>query len=302
MTEKIKVTFLGTGSAVPTKRRNHPAILVQYKEENILFDCGEGTQRQFRKADLNPSKLTRIFISHWHGDHILGLSGLLQTLMLNSYNKTLYIYGPKGTKYFMEIYEKMYMQKGNFFDIKIHELTSQTAFESEEIIIESKEMDHDAPCLAYSLTIKEKSRITKEKLAKFGIPSNNPLIGKLAKEETVEFNGKKIDGKKLIYKEPSRKITYITDTRENENIVSLAKNSNILICESTYSSEEESQAKDYAHLTAKQAAKIAKDSQSKKLFLVHLSQKYEDPKKILKEAKETFKETRIPEDLDKIEF
>jgi ribonuclease Z len=93
MADKIKLTFLGTSSAVPTKSRNHPSILLQYKEQNLLFDCGEGTQRQFRKAKLNPCKLTKIFISHWHGDHILGLPGLLQTLALNGYNNVLEIYG-----------------------------------------------------------------------------------------------------------------------------------------------------------------------------------------------------------------
>ena len=98
MADKIKLTFLGTSSAVPTKSRNHPSILLQYKEQNLLFDCGEGTQRQFRKAKLNPCKLTKIFISHWHGDHILGLPGLLQTLALNGYNNVLEIYGPLGTK------------------------------------------------------------------------------------------------------------------------------------------------------------------------------------------------------------
>ena len=98
MAEKIKLTFLGTGSAIPTARRNHPATLLQYKDENILVDCGEGTQRQFRKAKLNPCKITRILISHWHGDHVLGLPGLLQTLNLNGYNGKLVLYGPKGSK------------------------------------------------------------------------------------------------------------------------------------------------------------------------------------------------------------
>ena len=98
MAEKINLTFLGTSQAIPTAKRNHTSILLQYKAENILIDCGEGTQRQFRKAKLNPCKLTRILITHWHGDHILGLAGLLQTLLLNGYSKTMYIYGPKGTK------------------------------------------------------------------------------------------------------------------------------------------------------------------------------------------------------------
>jgi ribonuclease Z len=98
MVEKIELTFLGTGSSIPTARRNHPAVLLKYKAENILVDCGEGTQRQFRLAHMNPCKVTRILISHWHGDHALGLPGLLQTLVMNGYNRKLEIYGPRGSK------------------------------------------------------------------------------------------------------------------------------------------------------------------------------------------------------------
>src|SRR3989344_1615647 len=98
----IEITFLGTSQATPTAKRNHTAILLRYKSDSILIDCGEGTQRQFRIARINPCKLTRILITHWHGDHVLGLPGLLQTLALNGYNKTLKIYGPRGTKQYVD--------------------------------------------------------------------------------------------------------------------------------------------------------------------------------------------------------
>ena len=97
----MKLTFLGTADAFPTAKRNHSAILFSYNGENILVDCGEGTQRQFRKAGMSPTKTTRLLISHWHGDHVLGIPGLLQTLAFQGYKKTLYIYGPKATKKFM---------------------------------------------------------------------------------------------------------------------------------------------------------------------------------------------------------
>ena len=96
----MDLTFLGTSQAIPTKSRNHTAMLLRYEDEMILVDCGEGTQRQFRKAEINPCKLTKLLITHWHGDHILGIPGLLQTLALNNYNKTLDVYGPSGTKRF----------------------------------------------------------------------------------------------------------------------------------------------------------------------------------------------------------
>src|SRR3989338_5533168 len=99
---KIPIVFLGTSQAIPTAKRNHIAMLLHYKNETILVDCGEGTQRQFRKAKINPCKITRLLITHFHGDHVFGLPGLFQTLALNNYQKTLYIYGPKGTKEFIK--------------------------------------------------------------------------------------------------------------------------------------------------------------------------------------------------------
>jgi len=98
----LTITFLGTSSAIPTITRNHTAIFFKYKEENILIDCGEGTQRQIRKAKINPCKITRLLITHLHGDHVFGIPGLFQTLNLNNYQKTLQVYGPKGTKKLIE--------------------------------------------------------------------------------------------------------------------------------------------------------------------------------------------------------
>ena len=108
MPEKIKITFLGTSDAIPSAARNHPSFLLTYQGENILVDCGEGTQRQFRKAGLNPCKITRILITHWHADHVLGIPGLLKTLALSGYNKTLYVYGPSGTRELMNSLLKLF--------------------------------------------------------------------------------------------------------------------------------------------------------------------------------------------------
>ncbi|MEM4271439.1 MAG: MBL fold metallo-hydrolase, partial [Candidatus Pacearchaeota archaeon] len=156
--EKIKLYFLGTGQAIPTEKRNHTAILLQYANENILVDCGEGTQRQFRKAKLNPCKLTRLLITHWHGDHVLGLPGLLQTLALNNYNKTLEVYVPKHTAHFFQLIQKMFVYKDKI-KIKLNEVLSSTIFETSDFKIEAEAMKHDTPCLAYSFIEKDKIRI-----------------------------------------------------------------------------------------------------------------------------------------------
>jgi ribonuclease Z len=299
--EKIKLIFLGTGSAIPTKTKNHPAMLLSYKENNILIDCGEGTQRQFRKADINPCKLTHILITHWHGDHVLGLPGLLQTLMLNGYNKTLRIYGPKGTKQMLSLYLSLFVNQ-NKISIETHEINEGIFLQNEDFLLETEKMQHETPSLAYSFIIKEKNRLDKEKLKKLHLPSS-PLIAQLREGKTIEINGKKIDGKKLIYKEEGKKITFIMDTMKNTNCEKIAKDSDLLVCESTYSKEEEQLAKEHFHLTSVQAAEIAKRAKCKSLILTHLSQKYEhNHKLLLQEAKKIFKNTTIAEDFFSLEI
>src|SRR3989338_7412632 len=118
--EQIKITFLGTSNAIPTSQRSHPAMLLEYGAEKILIDCGEGTQRQFKLAGLNPCKLTRVLLTHLHGDHVLGLPGLMETLGMSEYAKTLHIYGPKGLKHHLDGLENLY---GKFrLNYEVHEL------------------------------------------------------------------------------------------------------------------------------------------------------------------------------------
>ncbi|MCH7850177.1 MAG: ribonuclease Z [Nanoarchaeota archaeon] len=300
MVENIKVTFLGTGSSIPTARRNHTAALIQYKNEMILLDCGEGTQRQFRKAKISMGKITRILLSHWHGDHSLGLPGLLSTMIMGGYGKNLKVYGPRGSKKKMRDFLDLFGIDPGKLRLEVFEVEDTVFFDEGDFILEAKSQDHSCPVNGYSFIIKEKNRIDREKLAKLKIP-NSPLIGKLNMGETVEIDGKKIDGKKLLYKEKSRKISFIVDSRYNENAIALSKNADLLICESSFSKDEGDLARDHAHMTSKEAATIAKKAKVQSLALIHLSQRYDMiPKKILSEAKETFKNVIVAEDLDEI--
>lgn len=295
----IEVVFLGTGSAVPTLKRNHPAILLKYKAEAMLFDCGEGTQKQFRRFKVSPSKLTRLFITHWHGDHILGIPGLLQTLALNNYSKTLEIYGPIGTKQFMERIMAMFVNREQI-RINIHEINSGNVVETEDYVISCENMEHGTPTLAYSFSEKSKIRIDKIKLKKLKLP-DSPLLGKLKKGKDIVINGKKIKARDVTYSEKGRKISIVLDTGINSNIVKIAKGADLMICEATYFDEEEL-AKKYRHLTLNQAVDFAKKSNSKKLALMHLSQKYEIKEKMfLAAAKKKFKNVLVAEDGMRIE-
>lgn len=297
--EKIKITFLGTANAVPTQKRNHTSILLTYKDENILIDCGEGTQRQFRYAQLSPSKITKILITHWHGDHILGLPGLFQTLAMSEYHKTLQLYGPKNSSYFIDQIAKFVNIK---IPLKIHNIEHGIFFDSKEFYLEAFPMTHDTPTLAYSFVLKDKLRLDKKKIKALKIP-NSPLLGDLQAGKDIIYEKKKIKAKEVAYLQKGKKITFILDTSQNQNTLKIAQDSDLLICESTFSKEEEKIALEYKHLTSTQAADIAKKSKSKKLILTHISQRYEhNPKIILNEAKRVFKNTFLVNDLDVLEI
>ena len=293
---EMSVVFLGTSSSVPTAKKNHSGFLIKTEKENILIDCGEGIQRQFRIAQENPAKLTKILITHWHEDHTLGLAGLLKTMGMDSYVKTLHIYGPRATKEKIELFEEIYSRYK--IQMEIHEVHAGTIYEDKQIKIETLPMSHSILTQAYSIIIKEQRRIDKAKLKKLKLP-NSPLIGELQRGKDIKFNNKTIKAKDITYTQPSKKLTIILDTSENNNTIELAKDSDLLVCESTYSAEEEAQAQEYKHLTTTQSANIAKKSKSKQLALVHISQKHHHRiPQLLKEARKVFKNTQIPEDLD----
>ncbi|MBI5803823.1 ribonuclease Z [Candidatus Pacearchaeota archaeon] len=301
--EKIKITFLGTGDSVPTKKRNHTAILLSYKDENILVDCGEGTQRQLKIAEISPAKITKLLITHWHGDHTLGILGLIETLAMLGINKRLEIYGPRGTKRYMNLFLNFIgpYKKLSRTSIEVKEVAGKF-LERKEFYVEAKPMSHGIPANAYSFVIKDKMRLDKQKIKKLKLP-NSPVLKKLQEGEDVIFEGKKIKSKAVSYLEKGRKVTFILDTRVNANAVELSKNSDLLICESSFSKDEAVMAKERKHLTSKDAATIAKKAKVKKLFITHISQRYEyDLSKILKEAKEVFPKTEIANDFDVVEI
>jgi len=240
----------------------------------------------------------------------LGLPGLLQTLNLNGYNGELIIYGPRGSKkkfqemvapylgFYWDVNRK---NKGNF-NIVMREVGEGVVFDGGDFFVEAVELDHDCPCLSYSFSVKEKTRLGKGRLAKLGI-GNSPLIGELAKGKVVSINGKKVDGKRLLYKEKGRKVVFVMDTRYNSRIVDFVRGADLLISEATYSKEEQDIAEKYGHLSSVDAARIAKKGKVESLVLMHLSQRYDAvPKVILNEAKKIFKNVRVVEDLDVVEL
>jgi len=279
---------------IPTVERNHSSILISYKNEGILVDCGEGTQRQLRIAKIKPNKITKLLITHWHGDHVLGIPGLLQNLAAHNYSKNLEIYGPKGTKkYLRHMLAGIAMQHKIKFTVK--ELTKSIFYKDSALILECAPLKHIIPCLAYSLRETDNVKININYTKKFGL-TQHPLLGKLQKGKNVTYKGKKILAKKATIKTPGKKVTIIMDTAPNPNALNLAKNSDLLITEATWGRELEKFVKKRKHLTAELAAQIAKKSKSKELILTHFSQRYKSLDSLEKEAKKIFKNTRTAKD------
>ena len=285
----------------PTKERNLFSILLSYKTENILIDCGEGTQRQFRFANISPVKITKILLTHLHGDHINGLPGLLQNLHKNGYNKDLEIYGPNGTKELLRHILIIARLEGNKLKIKVNEIKPEVFLKMKDYSLTARKLDHSCECYGYSFQEHDKRKINLKYLKKFNL-KKHPLLGELQQGKDIIYEGRKIKAKYATYIEKGRKITFIADTSYTEQAVSLAKDSDLLVCESTYSKELKKKAHEYKHLTSEDAANIAKKSKSKKLILTHFSQRYKNADVLLKEAKKIFKNTEVAKDFMKVKI
>lgn len=291
----MKLTFFGTGSMLPTKERNPISVLLSYDTEHILFDCGEGTQRQMKIAGFSPPKLTKIFLSHWHGDHLFGLPGLLLTLAAAQPDKKLDLYGPKHSKQRFAFMQKLYVRE-DAIDITVHEVGGGTFLENDQFLVQALPLDHTTHVVGYSFIEKGRRKINVAYLQKkYGL-TQHPLLKQLQQGKDIVWEGKKIKANEATFLQPGRKITFITDTAVCQNIVKLAKNADVLICEATHLDELKEKSKEFKHLTAKQAALLAKRAKVKTLILFHYSQRYRDLTPFQREAQQHFKDTICADD------
>lgn len=295
----IQITFLGTGSMMPTKQRNHSAIVLSYQAENILMDCGEGTQRQMRIAGIKPAKITRVLLTHWHGDHVLGLPGLMSSMGADNPETKLKIYGPVGTKKYLEHVWQSFACK-DIIEHEVQEVKTGLFVETDDFRLEAQPLKHSVPCLGFSFIEKDKRKIDLAKAKKYGIPEG-PLLGKIQKGETITVSGKKVKPDDVSYVVPGKKVSYVADTVPCEGAEALAKNADLLISEGTHLDDIREKTEKYMHLTVKQAALIASENQAQKLVITHLSKRYKSPTETLEEAKTYFPNSVVAEDFMKIQ-
>ncbi len=299
----MELLFLGTGAMAPTQERNHSGLFIKYKGERILVDCGEGTQRQFKFFKESATKITKILISHWHGDHVLGLPGLLQTLSASEYatkEKPLEMYGPQGFK------EQIKQMFSAFpfdckLDLKIHEVHKGCMLDTADFEIHAYPLDHAIPTIGFRFIEKDKRRINVSVVKKLGIPEG-PLLGKLQQNKSIEWKGEKITPKETTYVVEGKKIGIIPDTSQCKNCLEIARETDLLISEATFMGKEKEKAEQYKHLTVEQAALIAHTARTKKLVLMHISPRYKEKSEMEEEAKAIFPHTVLAYDGLKIEI
>ena len=300
---QLSIIFLGTGGSWPTIKRNVSSVAVKRGSEIILFDCGEGTQRQFQKSRLSYMQISKIFITHFHGDHFLGLPGIIQTMQLNDRDKPLHIYGPKGMiKLVSQLLSLGYFKPG--YNIVAHEVDEGDILDFDEYIIHVLRVKHNVPALAYAFEESMRpGRFNKSKALELDVPEG-PLFSKLQRGETITLkSGKKI-APDMILGPPrkGRKIVISGDTKPCEKLIDFSKDADVLIHDATFDSELEDIAREYGHATAFQAAEIAKKANIERLFLIHVSPRYLDHRVLENDARKVFKNSFVPKDFQEVEI
>ena len=298
----IKITFLGTAGSVPTPNRNLSAIIIRRQNEQIMLDCGEGTQRQIIKAQTGFHKKLKILITHLHGDHVLGLPGLFQTMSLMDRKNKVEVYGPVGIKQFIDC-SKEVLKFGLSFPVEIFEIKPGIICEESEYKIKAIKSSHTEESLSFGFFEKPRpGKFYPEKARDLGVPEGR-LWSKLQKGNNVMISGKII--KPLDVTGPSRtgrKIIYTGDTRPVKNFNSFAAHADLLIHEATFDDSLIEKALNDGHSTPYQAAIEAKKAEVKKLVLTHISARYPKSEILLEQAKKIFKNTTIAYDFMELEI
>ncbi len=300
----LRVIFLGTAGSVPTPKRSLPAIVIQRKDELLIFDCGEGIQRQMIQVGVGFHRKTRVFITHLHGDHVLGLPGLLQTMSLLDRERKLEIFGPPGIEAFVNAIQQT-VQFNLTFPLEILEVKDvNVVCEEKEYEVRAVWADHVVPSLAYALIEKPRpGKFSLEKATALGIPEG-PLWSKLQHGSAVKLpNGQVVKSEEVVGSpRPGRKVVYSGDTRPTENVIELAQNADLLIHDGTFDDELTDKAYEDGHSTASQAAEIASKAKVRWLILMHVSARYRNVDVLIEQARKIFPKTDIAEDFMKVDL
>jgi len=303
----MELEFLGTGAGVPAKHRNVSSLALKLLDERNsiwLFDCGEGTQMQILRTNIKPRKIEKIFITNLHGDHIFGLPGLLSSRSFQGGEEPVEIYGPAGLENYVRT--SLQVTKTHLtYPLEFIELEEGVIFKDKQFTVEAMLFDHGIDSFGFRVTEADhEGTLQVEKLAALDIPAG-PVYGKLKQGQTVTLkDGRVINGKDFVGEnKKGRIVTIFGDTRFTTKSSTFAKDSDVIVHESTFNKNEAKLAKAYFHSTTQQAATIAKEAQAKQLYLTHISARYlaKEAKELELEAQEVFADTTVVKDFDTFE-
>ncbi len=294
----LRVTFLGTSGAVPTARRNPSGIHVNREGEELLFDCGEGTQRQMMRFSTGFS-ISAILLTHVHGDHVLGLPGLLQTLDFNDRAAPLSIHTPRGTRRTVEdLVGALDARLG--FPVEVREVDpGEAVHEGEDYEVRTFRTEHRTRSVGYTLVEDDrKGRFDRERAEELGVPVG-PKFGRLHAGETVELaDGTVVEPDQVVGEpRPGRRVVYTGDTRPVEAVREAAEDADLLIHDATFGDDWDERARETGHATAREAGELAARAGAERLALTHVSSRYAgDASRLAREASEEFEDAFVAED------
>ncbi len=289
--------ILGTASQLPTRRRNPTSALFRWRDHGFMLDAGEGAQQQLYRLGLSVNDVGSVLISHFHGDHVLGLPGIIQSLSLQTEDRTLKIaYPANGEKYLKNLtHSSIFQQK---VKLEYAPITREgELFRHSDVAVSTYKLRHKTPSWGYVIKEDDKVKFDPEKINKVGL-TDSPLLKNITLTESVEFNGKTVTYDMVGSARRGFKMGYIADTGLCPACELIAFDCDLLLCESTYLDEDAEYARENRHLTVTEAAELATRNNVGTLVLTHYSQRYQDRiKQFLKEAKEIFPDTVMGEDL-----
>lgn len=294
----LRLVVLGSGASLPTLQRQTAALAVQREGDLYLFDCGEGTQLQWRRAGLRFGKLRAICLSHLHGDHMNGLVGFLQTLSLSDRSAPLTLYGPEALhRYLHGVRRTVGLRLG--YPLAVEECVPGRLERHDGYELVCRALDHGPPCFGFALVEDPRpGRFDVEAARRLGVPEG-PMFGRLQRgEEIVTPAGRTVRPDEVLGPpRRGKRVAYCVDTRPCDGAVELARGADLFVCEATFTRELGEEARARSHCTAHEAATMARQAGAKRLLLTHISARYHDPRPLLEEARDVFPETEAAQDL-----
>ena len=293
-----QLVVLGTASQVPTRHRNHNGYFLRWDDEGLLFDPGEGTQRQFTLAGVSPAAVTRICLTHFHGDHCLGLPGMLMRVAIDGGGLPIDVHYPAGGHEHLEHLRRSSVGQEQI-PVRAWPTAGRTAVDCGRFTLRSVPLRHRVETLGWRVEEPDGRRMLPERLAELGV--TGPDIGRLQRDGRLELDGRTVAIEEVSVPRRGQSVAVVMDTAWCEGALELADGVDLLVCESTFLDRDADLAERYLHLTARQAARLAARAGARRLVLTHFSRRYADVAEFAAEASEEFGDVVVAADLDRVD-